>query len=43
LHNGRNVSVTRDKEIDQYRAIFSNLIRRMEAKPNFEDKFHYNL
>lgn len=43
LHNGRNARVARDKEIDQYRAIFSNLILRMEAQPNFEDKFHYNL
>jgi len=42
LHNGRNNGMPRDKEIDNYRYIFSRLILNMESKPNFEDKFYYN-
>ena len=43
LHNGRNNGLPRDIEIDNYRSTFSGLIMKMELKPNFHDKFYYNL
>lgn len=43
LHNGRDYSIKRDKEPEQYRVIFSVLIRDMENMANFEDKFEYNI
>ena len=43
LHNGRDNTIKRDKEPERYRIIFSNLIRNMENKPNFDDKFSYNI
>ncbi len=43
IHNGRNNGMPRDKEVDDYRTIFSRLIMKMELIPNFEDKFYYNL
>ncbi len=43
LHNGRNTSIPRDRDVDNYRSIFSNLIMSMEAKPNFDNIFYNNL
>ena len=43
LHNGRDNTIKRDKEPERYRVIFSNLIRNMENKSNFDDKFSYNI
>lgn len=43
IHDGRNTSVRRDRDVDNYRSIFSSLIMSMEAKPNFDNIFYYNL
>ena len=43
LHNGRSTNSRRDREIDEYRSIYSSLIFQMQDKPNFEDKFYGNL
>ena len=43
LHNGRDSSKPRDRNIEEYKDIFSNLILSMESKPKFEDKFFGNL
>lgn len=43
LHNGRSNNSPRDREIDEYRSIYSSLIFQMQAIPNFEDKFYGNL
>ena len=40
LHNGRNGHNPRDREVDDYKGIFFNLIKQMENLPNFEDKFY---
>ncbi len=40
LHNGRNNNLPRDREIEDYRSIFSNLIFQMEAIPNFDKNFY---
>lgn len=42
LHNGRNNSMPRDREIDNYISIFSGLLTKMQSKPNFENMFYYN-
>jgi hypothetical protein len=40
LHNGRNGHTSRDREVEDYRGIFFNLVKQMENLPNFEEKFH---
>jgi hypothetical protein len=42
LHNGRNSAISRDRQVDNYRSIFSSLIFKMESTPNFENKFYHN-
>ncbi len=41
LHNGRNGHNPRDREVEDYRGIFFNLIKQMENLPDFEDKFYF--
>ena len=42
LHNGRTTSAPRDRNIDNYRSIFTSLITSMEEIKNFEEKFYFN-
>jgi hypothetical protein len=43
LHNGRSNNSPRDREVDEYRSIYSSLIFQMQNMPNFEDKFYGNI
>ena len=42
LHNGRS-SNPLDRSVEEYRDIFFSLVNQMQNKPNFEDKFYFNL
>lgn len=42
LHNGRNGHIPRDREVEDYKGIFFDLIKQMENLPNFEEKFYFN-
>ena len=42
LHNGRSSSPL-DRSIEDYRNIFFSLVNQMQNKPNFEDKFYFNI
>ena len=42
LHNGRT-SNPLDRSVEDYRGIFFSLVNQMKSKPNFEDKFYFNL
>lgn len=42
IHNGRDVNKPRDRDIEDYRVIFFNLVKQMENLPNFEEKFYFN-
>ena len=40
IHNGKSISYTRDREIEDYRTIFNIIVTQMESVPNFEEKFY---
>ncbi|MFA5296817.1 MAG: hypothetical protein WC389_01260 [Lutibacter sp.] len=42
LHNGRDVNKPRDRDIEDYRGIFFNLIKQMKNLQNFEEQFYFN-
>lgn len=42
LHNGKDGYKPRDREVEDYRGIFYNLVKQMENLPNFEEKFYFN-